>query len=205
MCYINGVFSQASNWRHGRTGHLLEGRFRSIVVPREMYLKRVSRYIVMNPVAAGLVAHPSDWPWSSYRASVGLEAAHPFLESCWIQWAFGVTARSEAQLAYRAYIQEAITDPASGDLSDDVLKELAEAQYRDRLVPHTRHEDVRPSITELLDGTEGSPHARKLRIDEAHRIHGYRFTEIAKALQMHPSTPGIIVRRFREGGRPRTR
>ena len=60
MCYINGVFAQSSNWRHVRTGHLFGERFTSLVVPRELYLKRAARYIVLNPVEAGLVRHPAE-------------------------------------------------------------------------------------------------------------------------------------------------
>ena len=56
MRYLNGVYTQDSNRRHQRTGHVFEGRFRSIVVQRESYLRRVVRYVVVNPVRAGIVA-----------------------------------------------------------------------------------------------------------------------------------------------------
>ena len=47
---------------------------------RESYLLALSRYVVMNPVRAELVAKPEDWPWSSYRSTAGLDAAPSFLK-----------------------------------------------------------------------------------------------------------------------------
>jgi len=75
MHHLNASFSQAHNKRHGAVGHLLQGRFKSIVVDRESYLLELARYVVLNPVRAGMVARPEDWPWSSYRHTAGLTAA----------------------------------------------------------------------------------------------------------------------------------
>jgi REP element-mobilizing transposase RayT len=100
MCYINGTFAKHSNWRHGRSGHLFGERYTSLVVPREHYLKRVSRYIVLNPVAAGFVRDPSEWPWSSYRAAVGIEQGPNFLYHDWRLWARHLGAdRSAANIS----------------------------------------------------------------------------------------------------------
>jgi putative transposase len=57
------------NRRHVRTGTLWEGRFRSSLVQDERYLMICHRYIELNPVRACMVASPSDYPWSSYRAN----------------------------------------------------------------------------------------------------------------------------------------
>jgi REP element-mobilizing transposase RayT len=71
MRQLNGVYTQASNRRHRRVGHLFQGRYRAILVDKDSYLLELSRYVVLNPVRAGMVEHPGDWPWSSYRAMVG--------------------------------------------------------------------------------------------------------------------------------------
>ena len=55
------------NKTYRRTGTLWEGRFKSAAVSRDEYLIACSRYIELNPVRAGLVAHPKDYPWSSYQ------------------------------------------------------------------------------------------------------------------------------------------
>ena len=71
MQFVNGVFARRSNRRHKQTGHVFEGRFRSLVIQRESYLLRAARYVVRNPVRAGLVEDAGAWPWSSYLATVG--------------------------------------------------------------------------------------------------------------------------------------
>lgn len=58
------------NRNYGRTGSLWEGRYRSCLVQAEDYLLTCYRYVEMNPVRAKLVAHPGDYPWSSYRSNV---------------------------------------------------------------------------------------------------------------------------------------
>ena len=60
-------YVQYFNWRHGRSGTLWEGRFRSCLVSTDDYLLACCRYIELNPVRAGIVAHPRDYRWSSYR------------------------------------------------------------------------------------------------------------------------------------------
>lgn len=72
MRHLNGVYTQAFNRRHELVGHLFQGRFKAIVVDRDAYLLALCRYVERNPVAAGLVRTAGDWPWSSYRAHVGL-------------------------------------------------------------------------------------------------------------------------------------
>ena len=64
---LNGVYAQWWNRRHGRVGHVFQGRYKDQIVQREGYLLTLSRYVVMNPVRAQLVVHPGDWRWSSDR------------------------------------------------------------------------------------------------------------------------------------------
>jgi len=63
MRQLNGVYTQISNRRHGRVGHLFQGRFKAVLVEKESYLLELARYVVLNPVRAGLVSHPGDWRW----------------------------------------------------------------------------------------------------------------------------------------------
>jgi putative transposase len=76
MRQLNGVYTQAHNRRHGLVGHVLQGRFKAILVDREAYLLELCRYVELNPVRAQMVAAPGDWPWSSYLAHV-LQAPTP--------------------------------------------------------------------------------------------------------------------------------
>ncbi|MCC7483972.1 MAG: transposase [Burkholderiales bacterium] len=80
MRQVNGVYTQRYNRRHGKVGHLFQGRFKAIVVDREAYLQEVCRYVELNPVRARLVKRPQEWRWGSYRAHVGLSAAPAWLD-----------------------------------------------------------------------------------------------------------------------------
>ena len=68
--YVNRVYR--------RSGTLWEGRFRSCPIQEKTYLLACQRYIELNPVRAGMVEHPADYPWSSYRAN-GEGEANPLI------------------------------------------------------------------------------------------------------------------------------
>ena len=80
MRHINGVYTQTYNRRHGKVGHLFQGRFKAILVDRDQYLVAVCRYVELNPVRARMTPNPSDWTWSSYPANVGHAPAPPWLD-----------------------------------------------------------------------------------------------------------------------------
>src|SRR5574337_356048 len=81
MRQLNGVYTQAFNRRYGQVGHVLQGRFKAILVDRDSYLLEVCRYVELNPVRAGLIEQVEAWAWSSYAAHVGLAAAPPWLDT----------------------------------------------------------------------------------------------------------------------------
>jgi putative transposase len=81
---LNGTYAQDFNNRHGQVGHLFQGRYGAILVQKESHLLELSRYIVRNPVHAGLCAHPADWPWTSYLATAGLHPRPAFLTTDWL-------------------------------------------------------------------------------------------------------------------------
>jgi putative transposase len=69
MKQVNQCYAQAVNKAARRSGSLWSGRFRSCLVPSETYALTCYRYIELNPVRAGMVPHPRDYRWSSYRAN----------------------------------------------------------------------------------------------------------------------------------------
>jgi len=79
MQWLHGRFAEQFNARHGRSGHVFQGRYGSVLLQTESHLWTVVAYMARNPVAAGLCARPADWPWSSHRAVVG-DAALPWLD-----------------------------------------------------------------------------------------------------------------------------
>lgn len=84
MRRLNGAYSQEFNRRHGRVGHLFQGRYKSIIVDRESYLLELCRYVVLNPVRAGIVEQPRGWRWSSYLATIDETEKSDWLETNWI-------------------------------------------------------------------------------------------------------------------------
>jgi putative transposase len=85
----NSAYSQYYNRRHGLVGHVMQGRYKAILVQKDRYLRELSRYIVLNPVRAGIVATPDEWDWSSYRYMLGKEPAPSWLAVEWLLACFG--------------------------------------------------------------------------------------------------------------------
>lgn len=105
MRQLNGSYTQRFNRQHDLVGHLYQGRYKAILVQKETYLLELSRYVVLNPVRAGLVRQPEDWPWSSYRALIGAAAAPPWLDRDEVLALFG-QQRAQAVRAYRRFVRE---------------------------------------------------------------------------------------------------
>lgn len=73
MRQLNGVYTQWINCSHHRVGHVFQGRYKGILVEKDNYLLELARYVVLNPVRAGMVRKAEAWPWSSYHAMVGTD------------------------------------------------------------------------------------------------------------------------------------
>jgi REP-associated tyrosine transposase len=79
MHRLNHAYARWFNQRTGRSGHAFDARYGSILVESEAHELELMRYVVANPVLAGICRHPELWPWSSYRATAGLERRPEFL------------------------------------------------------------------------------------------------------------------------------
>lgn len=105
MQAIGRRFVRWFNDRHARTGALFEGRYRSTVVEADRYLLACMRYIELNPVRAGIVQRPEQYPWSSYRHHAGLSADSAITDHA-LYWTLGNTP-FERQAGYtRLFEQE---------------------------------------------------------------------------------------------------
>jgi len=107
MRRLNGVYTQGFNRRHQRVGHVFQGRYKSIVVDKDSYLLELSRYVVLNPVRAGMVRRVEEWAWSSYRATAGLRKGPGWLDTSWLLGQFGEEPQ-RARLAYRRFVREGV-------------------------------------------------------------------------------------------------
>ena len=111
MARLNGMYSQWFNRRHVRVGHLFQGRYKAILVEKESHLLELCRYVVLNPVRAGLVKHVDQWQWSSYRATAYGGGSASWLSTKWILSQFG-TNSAQAQRAYRRFVSEGAGEPS---------------------------------------------------------------------------------------------
>ncbi len=74
MMRLSVAYTKAMNQRYNRVGVLFQGQFQAIAVDSDEYLYHLTRYIHLNPVKAGIVAHPKDWEFSSYLDYAGLRS-----------------------------------------------------------------------------------------------------------------------------------
>ncbi len=205
MRTLNAEYSKAFNRRHQRVGHTFEQRFESFVVQREKYLRRVARYIAVNPVKARLCGDAADWPWSTHRASAGLDDPPSWLHLDWLRWAFRADTLPDAQHRYRAYVQ----DPVALTWSFDVAAALGTARFKkavtaslarggeNRLIPVDCRRCAQPPLEQVFTGEETDHRSRDALILVAHETHGYRMAEIARYLSVVPSTVSKAVSRAR--------
>ncbi|MGK5075238.1 transposase [Janthinobacterium sp. ZB1P44] len=103
MRQLNGLYTQHFNRHHKLVGHVLQGRYKAILVQKENYLLKLARYIVLNPVRAHMVASPDDWYWSSHHYVLDDALPPCWLTRDWLLNQFGTT-RDEAVPAYCRFI-----------------------------------------------------------------------------------------------------
>ena len=114
MRQLNGVYTQWHNRTHGRVGHVFQGRFKAIIVQREAYLLELARYVVLNPVRAGICQMPEQWRWSSYLAMVGQAHRPNWLHTEWLLGQFGCQY-AKAVAAYIDHVRAGVGLPSVWD------------------------------------------------------------------------------------------
>ena len=201
MRQLNGVYTQSSNRRHRRVGHLFQGRFKAILVDRDAYLLELARYVVLNPVRAGLVKRPENWPWSSYRASLGLAPADDFLAVDALLGQFA-QRRSTAQARYAKFVMEGIKASSPwGQLKGQVFlgdeqfveqmqKRVSTQQRQDVQIPVAHRRGIAPSLQQI----EKAAADRNAAMVRAHATGAYSYQQIAEHFGIHFTTVGRVVR-----------
>jgi len=165
MARLNGMYSQWFNRRHLRVGHLFQGRYKTILVEKESHFLRLCRYVVLNPVRAGLVARVDQWEWSSYRPTAYGGDSASWLSTNWILSQFG-TDSARAQRAYRRFVAEGAGEPSPweelrGQIYLGGERFLKEMSQRIKNLPREQvSEEVmrpdRPTIEQIYTGVAGA-------------------------------------------------
>jgi putative transposase len=214
--HINGAYTTYFNTKRKRWGHLFQGRFKGILVEKEVYAQELSRYIHLNPIRAGLVEDLSLYPWSSYPYYAGLKKKPGWLESQTILGYFEKDER-KAKRAYRAFVKEGMGKEVRNPFKDVVAstflgsQDFIEAAARNgeigqsedmRNVPALRVLQRRLSLNEIEKKIEGKisredPIFRKFCLYFSHRFGDYSLEEIGAYYGMKASAVSQAARRFK--------
>ncbi len=132
-------YVQYFNFTYQRTGTLFEGRYKATVIDSEHYLLSCYRYIELNPVRAGMVKHPSEYPWSSYSVNAqGAEDARLLLVPHGEYVLLGADA-TKRQAAYRALFKTRISEKTLEDIRESTNKSwaLGSDKFKLQIEKHT--------------------------------------------------------------------
>jgi putative transposase len=207
MRQLNGIYTQRFNRRHGLTGHVFQGRYKSIVVEKEAYLLALCRYIVRNPSKAGLVDTPAEWPWSSYRSTAGIGKGDGVVHADWILSQFSDYPPA-ARRAYRQFVlseKEQINPWESlqggiylgkGSLMEK-MKVLVRGKELFKEIPREQRYAPRPPLSEII-GKVSAPPEDPAKIYTAYKDYGYTLKQIGDHVGLHYSTISRHIKRQKE-------
>ena len=117
---VGRSYVQYFNRKQQRTGTLWDGRYRSTVLQTERYLLQCMAYIDLNPVRAGMVPGPQDYPWSSHAHYIG-QRGDPLLSPHPLYWEMGNTPFAR-EAAYQAWVQAGVESGSQQAITDATLR-----------------------------------------------------------------------------------
>ena len=203
MRQLNGIYTQAYNKRHGRVGHLFQGRFKGILVQKDSHFLEVCRYVVLNPVRAKSTNHPPHHKWSSYQATAGGAQAHPCLTPDEILGHFA-HRRAAAQEKYSDFVQDGIGSRSIWEELEaqsllgvegfaEGLRHLVTEKQQILEIPKGQRFVGRPSLEKLFAQRTADKTTRDQLIEKAVSELGYSQMELASFLDLHYSTISRIL------------
>jgi REP element-mobilizing transposase RayT len=205
MRQLNGIYTQRFNKRHGRVGHLFQGRFKAVLVQKDSHLLEACRYVVLNPVRARRVQRPEEWFWSSYGATSGRTKRHRCLVTDWVLSQFG-SQRKAAEARYRRFVRDGI---GAGSIwkgmraqsvlgESDFIESLSDYVKGKRQIPDIAKSQRfinRPPLSDILGlGVLRDKRKRNESIRGAVFEHGYTQREVADHLGIHFTSVSRILR-----------
>ncbi|MEA2022262.1 MAG: transposase [Candidatus Caldatribacteriota bacterium] len=203
MRQLNGLYAQHFNRKHQRVGHLLQGRYKALLVDKENYLLELCRYIVLNPLRAGLVKDPQKYRWSSYPATIGDERI-PGLFSEWILAQFAEDKEKAIRL-YQAFVLSGIkaASPLKSVKEQLILgkesftskiEHLLQGKEKLKEIPRKQRYITRPPLNAVLKFRDKKERNQVMYI--AHLQYAYTLKEIAEYLNIHYTTVSKVVKKI---------
>ena len=202
MRQLNGVYTQHINSAYQRVGHVYQGRYKGILVEKESYLLELARYVVLNPVRAGIVDDPQQWSWSSYAAMTGEKQAPPWLQTDWILGQFDRN-RGQAVMGYVDFVRAGAGMPSVWERlrgqvylgSDAFLQRIQALSDKTSLaeIPRTQRRPLAQPLTYYRESI-ADPHAA---MAAAYATGDYTMRQIADAFGVHYATVSRALKQHR--------
>lgn len=198
MRQLNGVYTQYVNRTYRRVGHVFQGRYKAILVERDSYLLELARYVVLNPVRAGMVSEAGEWSWSSYGAMVGTAERPAWLNTDWLLWHFG-RSRAKAVAGYQDFVRAGVGLPSVWEglrgqvfLGSEAFVDRMKGQLPDgdlREVPRVQRRAISPKLDDYAKRQD-----RRRAMAQAYLSGNFTMKEIAAHFGVHYSTVSRAVR-----------
>lgn len=215
--YLNGAYTTYFNIKRSRSGHLFQGRYKGILVDKDEYCKELSRYVHLNPVRAGMVKAPLEYPWSSYRYFVGRDKKPKWLTTEFVLGDFGGEG-GKGFKKYREYVERGVDKELDNPLKkviastflggkefiERIKLEYLEGKEIDRRdLPVLKKILMGPSLESIERAVikrvgEGHPLFKKICIYLSYAYSGLNLREIGEYFGMQRSAISQLGRRFGE-------
>lgn len=197
---LNGRYTKYFNKTYRRMGHVFQGRYKAIIVQKDCYLLELSRYIVLNPVRAGMTHNPEQYTWSSYRASTGKSPCPEWLAADNVLVSFD-DQRKNAIVQYQQFVREGIDQPFSGNIVQQaylgdqtfinhVQQYISQKQSDSIHITQRSKKSPKKPIEEIISAISNRDKAMKVIYETGH----YTMFEIAQYFNIHYSTVSRKIR-----------
>jgi len=184
-------------------GHVYQGRYKAILVERDTYLLELSRYVVLNPIRAGMTNNIEEWKWSSYPAMIMKVQPRPWLETDWLLGQFA-KRRKVAIKKYIEFVRVGVGLPSLwGDLQNQIFlgTETFINKKQNLINKKESLDDVprlhRRKLPKPLNYYEKKFKDQKQAMREAYASGGFTLKEIGDHFHKHYSTISRIVKENR--------
>jgi putative transposase len=213
MRHINGAYTTYYNVKKQRIGHLLQGRYKALLVDMDAYAQELSRYIHLNPVRAGIVKRPEEYLWSSYRHYINMDSDPKWLHTGFILSYFNRSI-SKAKKAYRQFVEslaEQVYENPLKDVvgstilgNDDFVSQIKEkylhGKRADRNVPALKKLTENPAIEHIATAVErmlGDEPAlsKRVKLYLCHQCTGKQLKEVGEYFSVGESGVSQASRR----------
>jgi REP element-mobilizing transposase RayT len=203
MRQLNGVYTQWVNRTHKRVGHVFQGRYKAILVEKDNYLLELARYVVLNPVRAGMVSDVGAWAWSSYPAMLGQVVPPVWLQTDWLLGQFG-RQRNLAIAGYINFVRAGVGLPSVWDNlqgqiylgSEKFIEQMQSSLVLDQAMDEIPRIQRRPLAKPLMQYLTEYADVPRTGMAQAYLSGDYAMKAIAEAFGVHYATVSRAVKAY---------